>query len=148
MKSAVRFIALLPALRLQLLVDNVEVPGVALVFRADVLDQLALQLRSNLYYFPRLGVVDRICNCDLVPQMPHVRTRIALDHMKLVRTSVSREIEPGFSIEADGVHHQLIAFPVPDGVTPPGGLEILGMGAAIGENLAEAVQIPFKQDHY
>src|SRR5581483_9601699 len=55
-------------------------------------------------------------------------------------------VEPRLAVEADRIDHELLAFPVADGITVPGGIDVLGMRASIERNLAIAVDIAFEQD--
>src|SRR5579864_4952522 len=66
--------------------------------------------------------------------------------MQLLRMRVSGKVKPEPVIEPDCVDHQRVPFPLADGVSKPGGIQVLRMTRPIHENLAIAVDVSLEQE--
>src|SRR3954468_16043344 len=67
--------------------------------------------------------------------------------MQRVAMRAARIVEPRLLADSDGVHHPIVTFPPGSRISEPGGIGILGMLAAIRENLAERSKA-FEQHHH
>src|SRR5262245_61337804 len=119
------------------------------VLRADVfheLDVLTHAPRGELHLHGsrvRAGVVDG----ELVDERPEVRAREPFNRVKLLRVRGAAAVEPELVVVADGVDDERVAFPTTDGVTVPGGQQIVWMLAAIHVDDAMRTRIAeFVQD--
>jgi len=92
------------------------------------------------------GVSARIIHHRLIIKMIGIRASIALGHMQLAGVRVTRKIEPEQVIESDRIHHQSVPVPFADGIAVPGRIRVRGMARPVQENLAIAVNIPFKEE--
>src|SRR5262249_29679646 len=80
--------------------------------------------------------------------MIEIWTPEALDDVHLIGVRVSCEIEPEPVVEANGVHDQRIALQPADRVAVPARIRVLGMLAAVQENLSIAVDVAFEQEEH
>ncbi len=69
--------------------------------------------------------------------------------MELFGRGVPGQIQPGFAVKADRIHHQFITFPLADGVSEPCRLGIFRMRGAVEEDLAIAMHTALEEyDHH
>ena len=94
-------------------------------------------------YSERLGISAWIVDHDFEVQVRIIGPPVTLDGVQFFGVRVPREIEPELIVEADGIDDQGIAFPFAGGVSVPGGVGVVGMSAAVHENLPVAVDVSF-----
>src|SRR5689334_18751865 len=85
----------------------------------------------------RAGVGDSGLDLELA----ELGARIALDGLELFRVRMAHKIEPEKIVEPDRLDHQRVALPVTDRVAVPRGLFVVGMLAAIHEDLPETMDV-------
>jgi hypothetical protein len=132
-----------------------QVRQVAIVFRAHVLQCFPLLRPQRLdiahleRFLERAGVVVS----DFHFQMPQVRPSESLRDVQLLGLrnvlgeTTSGYAEPAEIVEANRVDHQRVAVPVPDGVSHPGRVELLGMLAAVEINQASRIKAAIDDHH-
>ena len=79
-----------------------------------------------------------------------VRTREALNNVKLVRMWMACAIDPGSLVETDGIHNERISLPMSDGMPQPGlafDRRSRRMRPAIHVDFAPDVRAAFEDDH-
>src|SRR6266516_650435 len=124
-----------------------DVVHVLIIFLANVLHELFARYEAGgKSQLEGPGIIARIVDGDFVDQGTEVFSSPALGGVQLLRVRVSAEIEPKFVVESDRIDYQRVAFPVSDGVPVPGRIDILGMLAAVHEDLPVAMDVSFKQE--
>src|SRR6266849_5934399 len=124
-----------------------DVLHVLIVLLTDVFHQLFVRTEAGgERHRKRSGVRAWIVDRHFVLQMSEVGARVAFDGVQLFRVRMAAEIEPELVVEADCVDHQCVALPATDGMSVPRGVGIVGMFAAVDEDLAIAVDVPFEQE--
>src|SRR5262245_1915779 len=88
------------------------------------------------------GIGDRGHDLELA----ELGARIALDGLELLRVRMADEVEPEEVVEPDRLDDERVALPVADRVAVPRRLFVVGMPAAIHEDLPEAVDVAFEQE--
>src|ERR1700730_10930318 len=93
---------------------------------------------------PRIsaGVVDG----DFVVQVSPVGTAITLDYVKLLGMRMADAIEPKLVVESHRVYDERVSLPFPPGIAEPTGIKVLGMRAAVHEDLAVGMHVSFDQE--
>ena len=124
-----------------------NVLDVLVVLVADVFHELpAGPQRVRELHGERLRVSAGIVNRGHGLELADLRARVALDRAQLRRVRMAHEIEPEEIVEADGFDDERVTFPVPDRVAVPSRLEVVGMRAAVHEDLAKAMDVAFVQE--
>src|ERR1700730_4844841 len=77
-----------------------------------------------------------------------VQAAIALDYVERVGMRQSLVIKPALIVEAYGVYYQRVAFPLANGVAPPGGIVVRGMAAAVHVDFTKVVASFVEHDHF
>src|SRR6185295_8512396 len=86
-----------------------------------------------------------ILQCRLILQGVVVGPAKALHHVQSLAVLESADL--GLVVEADGIHHQGVAFPLAYRIAHPGGIGIDRMYGAISRNNAEDARIFVQDDH-
>src|SRR5579883_651716 len=112
---------------------NVAFREVAVIFLTRIFDQLLpwRQAPERARILPGLGVILGIVNRYFVGDVIRIGVLKPLDDVHLIAVRVPDGIESGSPVESDGVHNQGVAVPSGDGVSKPGGFEILGVVAPV-----------------
>src|ERR1700674_3499343 len=123
-----------------------------IVIEARDLKQVVVRSRLSMpdatrLEHPGLGKHDGVLDGGLVSQHVPIAGP-AFDHVLLaamedsvLQTAVASG-KPGFVVEAGHVHYQRISLPMADRIAHIGGVQVIGMGAAIGVNDAIGGAIP------
>src|SRR5262249_43330571 len=123
-----------------------DVFAVLLVLLADVLHQLFGRPQPSVErHRERLRVVHRIVDRRLDGQRTQVRTRVAFNRVQLLAVRVTAEVEPELVVEANGIDDQRLALVVADRVTVPRRIRIVGVFAAVDEDLPVAVDVALEE---
>ena len=75
-----------------------------------------------------------------------IGTAVALDHMQLFRMRMADPIEPEFVVESYCVYDERISLPCAPGIAKPRRIQVLGMAAAVHEDLPVGVHVSFNQE--
>src|ERR1700730_15575564 len=108
---------------------------VRIVLLADVLHQLPIQQHGTDRELPGLGVGLRIIDGMFDYKISPVYAPEALNDMQRFGGGKTGGIDPKLAVEADRIHYQRIPVPTANRIPQPGGVRILGMRAAIHEDL-------------
>src|SRR4030095_15816030 len=79
-------------------------------------------------------------------ELAELGARIPLDGLELLRVRMADEVEPEEIVEPDRLDDERVALPVTDRVAVPRGLLVVGMLAAIHEDLPEAMDVALEQE--
>ena len=113
----------------------------SVVVLADVFEELGPGTPSKEKSAgPRRGIGARIVDSRFVSKRIEVEPREAFDQMQLLRMRRSFPVDPEFFIEADGVHHQTVAFPAAHGMAVVTGFQVLRVRASVHVNGSERVR--------
>src|SRR5438309_3833441 len=94
----------------------------------------------------RPGISTGIVNGDLVVQMRRIGTTVALDDMQLLGMRVADSIKPKLVVESDRVYDQRVSLPCTSRIAVPGGVQVLGMAAAVHEDLPVGMHVSLDQE--
>ena len=108
----------------------------------DAFDQLhvGIQLEGKIHA-PRFRVCLWIIECDLDIEVSEVAAMKTFGHTEGIGVGVAVIIEPAPIVESDGFGNERVAFPLANGISEPGLGRFLGKTTAVGENLAEVIEL-------
>src|SRR5262245_24593566 len=84
----------------------------------DVIAWLTITLEGKSYG-PGSGVDCRIFDTGFVLNRVGIDRRIALHHVKSLRSEVAHHVKPCLTVEIRRINNESVAFPSPDGVSLP-----------------------------
>src|SRR5688572_14559670 len=119
------------------------------VLFADVLLQLiagSAVLRAETQR-ERLGKRTGIVDCDFVVEGPEADARPPLDDMELLGVRRAAAIPPPLVVEPDRIDHEGVSLPAPDRLAEPGRRGILGVLAAVHEDLPIVAEALPEDEH-
>src|SRR5688572_5991644 len=106
--------------------SRVVVTDRLLILVADELDELGVREEALVHADREWFLVSRwIFDGYVDLQCAVTRPAEALRHPAAARQRAALHVEPDVVAEPDGLDDELVAFPTPDGVSVPPGLEIL-----------------------
>src|SRR5579863_3233890 len=94
----------------------------------------------------RPGISSGIVDGDFVVQVTRIGAAITLDDVKLLGVRMADAIEPKLVVESHRVYNERVSLPFAPGIAEPTGIEVLGMGAAVHEDLAVGMHVSFDQE--
>src|SRR4029077_12862 len=94
----------------------------------------------------RPGISAGVVDGDFIVQVTRIGPAITLDYVKLLGMRMADAIEPKLVVESHRVYDERVSIPFAAGIAEPTGIEVLGMGAAVHEDLAVGMHVSFDQE--
>src|SRR5579859_588046 len=94
----------------------------------------------------RPGISSGVVDGDFVVQVSPIGAAIALDYVKLLGMRMADAIEPKLVVESHRVYDERVSLPFAPGIAEPTGIKVLGMRAAVHEDLAIGMHVSFDQE--